>query len=134
MEELASALLISGAPYTYLLNVSSKYLSTLGASLLLLDFTTTSVVTSATAASYLAWEVKLPFPSFVGAIFFLVILVAVGLSRVKESAWIVLVVLTMYISVFSFQGSQDKLNYFLIKCRCSQCWYWLLLLLLHQAE
>jgi amino acid transporter len=100
MEELASALPISGAPYTYLLNVSSKSLSTLGASLLLLDFTATSVVASATAASYLTGEVKLPFPSFVAAILFLVILAAIGLSGVKESARIALVVLTMHVSVF----------------------------------
>lgn len=100
MEELASALPISGAPYTYLLNVSTKTLSTLGASLLLLDFTATSVVASATAASYLEGEVRLPFPPFVGAIFVLAILAAIGLSGVKESARIALAMLTMHVCAF----------------------------------
>ncbi|EKM52801.1 uncharacterized protein PHACADRAFT_212012 [Phanerochaete carnosa HHB-10118-sp] len=61
MEELASALPISGAPYTYLLNVSSKTLALIGAALLLLDFSATAVVSAATAMSYLGGEVTLPF-------------------------------------------------------------------------
>jgi amino acid transporter len=103
MEELASALPISGAPYSYFLNVSNKSLSTLGASLLLLDFTSTTVVALATAASYLAGEVKLPFPAFVGAIFVLVILAVVSLSGIKESARIALVVLAMHVSTLSLR-------------------------------
>lgn len=98
MEELASALPISGAPYTYLLNVSTKSLSTIGAALLLLDFTSTSVVSASTAASYLSGEVTLPFPGFVGAIFMFLILGAMGLSGVKESARIALGVLTFHVS------------------------------------
>jgi amino acid transporter len=99
MEELASAFPISGAPYTYLLSVSSKSLSILGASLLLLDFTATSVVASATAASYLTGEFTMPFPSFVVAICGFFLLAAIGLSGVKESARIALVVLNMHVSI-----------------------------------
>ena len=101
MEELVSALPIGGAPYSYLLNVSTKTVSAVGASLLLLDFTSTSVVASATVASYLEGEVKLPFPGFVVAVFVFVIMAIMGLSGVKESARIALVVLTLHVSAFS---------------------------------
>ena len=97
MEELASALPINGAPYSYLLNVSTKFMSTFGASLLLLDFAATTVVAAASAVSYLAGEVELPFPAFLGAILILVILAVAGLSGVRESARIALVVLTMHV-------------------------------------
>ncbi|KAF7354346.1 Aaap amino acid permease [Mycena venus] len=66
MEELGSALPISGAPYSYLINVTRKSLALIDAALLL-DFTASSVVSAATAASYLAGEVNLPFPEFVAA-------------------------------------------------------------------
>lgn len=99
MEELASALPISGAPYTYLLNVSSKSLATVSAALLLLDFTTISVVSSSTAATYLGGEVTLPFPEFVGAIFMFIILGLVALSGLKESARLALGMLTFHVSV-----------------------------------
>lgn len=98
MEELASALPISGAPYTYILNVSTKNISTVAASLLLLDFTSTSVVSAATAASYLSGEVRLPFPDFVGAIFVLLILASVGLAGVKDSARVALSMVTFHVS------------------------------------
>lgn len=116
MEELASGLPISGAPYTYLLNVSSKSLSTLAATLLLLDFTSTSVVSAATAASYFAGEVTLPFPTFVGAIFVFGFLGVVGLTGAKDGARIALGLLTIHVSgKFLFVCSTHE------KLGCGRC-------------
>ncbi|KAF7335637.1 Aaap amino acid permease [Mycena venus] len=98
MEELASALPISGAPYSYILNVSRKWLALIGAALLLLDFASTSVVSAATASSYLAGEVVLPFPTFVGAALVLIIFAFVSLTGLKESARIASVVLAFHIA------------------------------------
>ncbi|KAF9484090.1 hypothetical protein BDN70DRAFT_891267 [Pholiota conissans] len=80
MEELASALPISGGPYTYILNVSTKSFALVGAALLLLDFASTSIVSAATAATYLGGEVpSLPFPVWVGGIIVLVLFTLVSL-------------------------------------------------------
>ncbi|KAF8911346.1 amino acid permease-domain-containing protein [Mucidula mucida] len=97
MEELGSALPITGAPYSYILNVSTKSFALIGASLLLLDFASTAVVSAATAASYLSAEVALPFPSFVGAIIVLVLFTIISLSGMKESARLALAVLSLHI-------------------------------------
>lgn len=97
MVELASALPISGAPYTYLLNVSTKGLAVVGSSLLVLDFASTSIVSSATAAEYLAGEVALPFPSWVLAVMVLILFTAVSLFGVRESARIALSVLGLHV-------------------------------------
>ncbi|KAH8102672.1 amino acid permease-domain-containing protein [Cristinia sonorae] len=96
MEELASALPFGGAPYTYLLNVSSKWVALLGAAVLLLDFASTSVVSAATAASYLSGEVKLPFPVYVIAISVLVVFALVCLSGLRESARLALTLLSLH--------------------------------------
>ncbi|KAJ7291814.1 AAAP amino acid permease [Mycena rebaudengoi] len=98
MEELASALPISGAPYSYILNVAGKSLALLGAALLLLDFASTSVVSTATAAAYLSGEVRLPFPEFVAAALLLVAFTLVSLTGLKESARIAFVVLAFHIT------------------------------------
>lgn len=97
MEELGSALPISGAPYTYLLNVTSKSLALVGAAILLLDFSSTAIVSAATAASYLAGEVTLPFPAFVVAILVLIVFTAVSLSGMKESARVAFAVLSLHV-------------------------------------
>lgn len=97
MEEVASALPISGAPYTYLLNVSSKSLALIGASLLLLDFAATSVVSAATAVSYLAGEVTLPFPVVVGALIILLIFLLISLSGTRDSARLALTLLSIHV-------------------------------------
>ncbi|KZT26173.1 hypothetical protein NEOLEDRAFT_1177956 [Neolentinus lepideus HHB14362 ss-1] len=97
MEELASALPINGAPYTYLLNVTSKSLALIGAAISLLDFASTAVVSAATAASYLAGEVTLPFPTFVGTILVITIFTAVSLSGMKESARVAFAVLSLHV-------------------------------------
>ncbi|KDR77023.1 hypothetical protein GALMADRAFT_425547 [Galerina marginata CBS 339.88] len=98
MEELASALPISGAPYTYILNVSTKSFALVGAALLLLDFSSTAIVSAATAAAYLAGEVpSLPFPTWVAAAIVLVLFTIVSLMGVRESARIALAVLSLHI-------------------------------------
>ncbi|KAI0790136.1 amino acid permease-domain-containing protein [Irpex lacteus] len=97
MEELASALPISGAPYTYLLNVGSKNLALISAALLLLDYAATAVVSAATAVSYLAGEVHLPFPVIVGTLLILVVFATISLSGLRESARIALVVFTLHL-------------------------------------
>jgi len=118
MEELASALPISGAPYTYLwvswcfkgthhscgidsLNASSKRLALISAALLLLDFVSTSVVSAATAATYVGNEVSLPFPFWVVAALVLLLFVAVSLSGLRETARIALSVFAFHVSVLT---------------------------------
>ncbi|TFK75584.1 hypothetical protein BDN72DRAFT_757165 [Pluteus cervinus] len=96
MEALASALPISGAPYTYILNVSTKSFALVSAALLLLDFASTSIISAATAASYLAGEVTLPFPAFVVAILILILFTLIGLTGTRESARLALIVLIFH--------------------------------------
>ncbi|KAL0945974.1 hypothetical protein HGRIS_012252 [Hohenbuehelia grisea] len=97
MEELVSALPIKGAPYTYILNVSTKALALVSATLLLLDFAATSVVSAATAASYLAGEVSIPFKSFVVTILVLVLFTLISLTGIKESARLASSVLAFHV-------------------------------------
>ncbi|KAJ7844513.1 amino acid permease-domain-containing protein [Mycena olivaceomarginata] len=111
MEELASALPISGAPYSYILNVSRKSLALLGAALLLLDFAATAVVSAATASSYLAGEVALPFPPFVGAALVLVIFALVSLTGLKESARIAFVVLAFHMATMTALGVASSVHW-----------------------
>jgi hypothetical protein len=84
------------------LNVSTKKSALVGATLLLLDFAATSAVSAATAVVYLAGEVHLPFPTFAGFIFVLVIFTALSLCGVKESARFALAVLTFHVSRLFF--------------------------------
>ncbi|PPR03413.1 hypothetical protein CVT24_012708, partial [Panaeolus cyanescens] len=99
MEELASALPISGAPYTYLLNVSTKTFALIGAALLILDFSSTAIVSAATAATYLSGEVpSLPFPTWVGAVIVLFLFTCISLMGVRESARIALAVLSLHVA------------------------------------
>jgi hypothetical protein len=83
------------------LNVSTKTLALIGAVLLLLDFSLTSVVSAATATSYIASEVSLPFPVFVCAILVLVAFTVVSLAGIKESMHIAFVVLMFHVSAFA---------------------------------
>ncbi|OJA13239.1 hypothetical protein AZE42_12534 [Rhizopogon vesiculosus] len=101
MEELASAFPISGAPYSYLLNVSTKSVALLGAALLLLDFAATVVVSAAAATSYLAGEVLLPFPVYAGVVLVLVLFTFVSLSGLRESARIAAGILAMHVVVMT---------------------------------
>ncbi|EAU89563.2 amino acid permease [Coprinopsis cinerea okayama7 len=98
MQELASALPISGAPYTYFLNVSTKPVALVSATLLLLDYASTSIVSAATAAAYIAGEVlALPFPTWILAAMVLVLFTVVSLLGVRESARIALAVLSLHV-------------------------------------
>ncbi|KAK0469330.1 amino acid permease-domain-containing protein [Desarmillaria tabescens] len=97
MAELGSALPITGAPYSYILNVSTKSFALISAALLLLDYVCTSVVSAATAATYLSGEVDLPFPSFVGAIIVLVLFTIISLSGIRESARLALASLSFHV-------------------------------------
>ncbi|THH31703.1 hypothetical protein EUX98_g2455 [Antrodiella citrinella] len=97
MEELASALPFGGAPYTYLLNVSSKWIALVGAAVLLLDFASTAVVSAATAATYLGGEVHLSFPVYVVTLLVLIVFACICLSGLRESARLALMLLTLHI-------------------------------------
>ncbi|KAI6165303.1 amino acid permease-domain-containing protein [Pisolithus thermaeus] len=97
MEELGSALPISGAPYTYLLNASTKSVALVGAALLLLDFAATAVTSAATAMSYLAGELAIPFPVYVGTLLVFVLFTAVSLAGLKESARVASGVLSFHL-------------------------------------
>ena len=114
MVELGSALPISGAPYIYLwvifllkyrtgsvildrLNVSAKSVALVGAALLLLDFAATAVVSAATATSYLAGEVALPFPHYIGVLLVFVLFTVISLMGVRESARIASGVLAFHV-------------------------------------
>lgn len=97
MEELGSALPISGAPYTYILNASTKSVARVGAALLLLDFAATAVTSAATAMSYLAGELAIPFPVYVGTLLVFVLFTAVSLAGLKESARIASGVLSFHL-------------------------------------
>lgn len=116
MEELASALPINGAPYTYLYvipnsahnlshvlhnsnNVANKKAALICASILVLDFLSTAVVSAATATSYLSGEVALPFPAWVGAAFILVVFTFLSLTGVRESARLALAMLSFHVDV-----------------------------------
>ncbi|KAG6337018.1 hypothetical protein ID866_2078 [Astraeus odoratus] len=101
MEELDSALPISGAPYTYLssrLNVSTKSIALVGASLFLLDSAATAVASASTAIAYLAGEVRPPFPTYVGTLLVFVLFAAIGLAGLRESARVASGVLTFHIT------------------------------------
>ncbi|KAJ7158011.1 amino acid permease-domain-containing protein [Mycena crocata] len=98
MVELASALPIKGAPYSYILNASRKSMALLGAAVLLLDFASTSVVSAATASSYIAAEVTMPFPDFVAAGLVLLMFALVSLSGLKDSARVAFVVMLFHLA------------------------------------
>ncbi|KAH8829237.1 amino acid permease-domain-containing protein [Flagelloscypha sp. PMI_526] len=114
MVELASALPIQGAPYSYLINVSSKSLALAGAALLLLDFASTAAVSAATASSYLNGEVRVPFPVWVGTLIIVVLFALAALCGVKESAKIALAQLTFHavtmIVLIGFAANQWRVN------------------------
>ena len=80
------------------LNVSSKYLALFSAALLLLDFVSTSVVSAATAITYLNGEVTLPFPIVVGALLILILFTVISLCGLRDSARLALALLSVHVS------------------------------------
>lgn len=101
MEELASALPISGGPFTYFLNVTSKPLTLVSATLLLLDYGSTSVVSAATASAYLAGEVHLPFPYWVGTVIVILLFVCFSLTGIRDSARLAFVVFSFHVTTIT---------------------------------
>jgi hypothetical protein len=81
------------------INISTKNLSLVGAVLLVLDFSATSVVSAATASSYLGGEVRLPFPPWVGAAFIFVVFTGASLAGVVESAKAAFAILAFHVSI-----------------------------------
>lgn len=79
------------------LNGSTKAVALVGAALLLLDFAATAVVSAATASSYLAGEVALPFPLYIGALLVFVLFTAVSLMGFRESARVASGVLVFHV-------------------------------------
>jgi amino acid transporter len=70
----------------------------------LLDFASTSIVSAATAATYLAGEVPaLPFPTWVGAVIVLALFTIVSLMGVRESARIAFAVLSLHVGLTTKQ-------------------------------
>ncbi|KAI4527006.1 hypothetical protein K525DRAFT_264562 [Schizophyllum commune Loenen D] len=86
MEELADALPIGGAPYSYM-----QAAALAGAALLLLDYAATSIVSAATAVTYIQGEVTLPFPAFVATLIILGIFTAVSLCGVLTMIVLIIV-------------------------------------------
>lgn len=78
------------------LNISSKPVALVSAALLTLDFASTSVVSAATASTYLAGEVALPFPDWVGTAIVFLLFVCISLSGLRDSARIALSVLSFH--------------------------------------
>ena len=63
-----------------------------------MDFASTAVVSAATAATYLAGEVNLPFPVYVLALVVLAVFAVICLSGLRESARLALTLLSVHVS------------------------------------
>ncbi|KAH8112836.1 amino acid permease-domain-containing protein [Phellopilus nigrolimitatus] len=96
IEELTSAFPISGANYTYLINVTSKGIALMGGALALLDYATTVVVSASTASAYISGEVKLPFPIYVGTLIIVVLPLIISLLGLRESTRTALGILSFH--------------------------------------
>jgi hypothetical protein len=82
------------------LQVSSKTTALVGAALLLLDFTSTVVVSAATAASYIAGEVTLPMPQWTVTILIIVLFLVVAMLGMQEGSRSSLIILAFHVSGF----------------------------------
>lgn len=99
--ELASAVRVNGANYTYLLQFSGRRMGMLGAAATLLDGVATSTVSAATAAAYLAGEFdgNLPISQAILALCLLVALALTALASMRESAGLTLTFTIVHVSV-----------------------------------
>ncbi|KAJ7794395.1 hypothetical protein B0H14DRAFT_2923289 [Mycena olivaceomarginata] len=110
--ELASALPISGAPILIHIERIPQVPSLSSARPCCFStFAATAVVSAATASSYLAGEVALPFPPFVGAALVLVIFALVSLTGLKESARIAFVVLAFHMATMTALGVASSVHW-----------------------
>ncbi|KLO06622.1 hypothetical protein SCHPADRAFT_923138 [Schizopora paradoxa] len=96
MEELSSAFRAGGANYTFLVNVTSKTLALAGGAITLLDYAMTVVISASTTSEYIAGEVTLPFPVYVGALLIVAVPLLVSLLGMKESARTALGILSFH--------------------------------------
>lgn len=82
-----------------MLNSSSKWLAGVVASVCILDYLATCVVSAATAAAYLAAEVTLPdkLPAFALAILIMVVFAAIALMGIRESSTVALVIFLFHL-------------------------------------
>lgn len=68
------------------INSSTKSVALAAGALALLDYSTTSVVSAATASEYVSGEAALPYPVYVGTILFAISPLAISLLGLRESA------------------------------------------------
>ena len=92
------------------INVTSKGVALAGGALTLLDYATTVVVSASTASVYLAGEINLPFPAYVGTLIFLVMPLLISLLGIKESARTAFGVMILHVIV-SCTGSLYSLKF-----------------------
>ena len=101
MVELASALSVPGASFSYLLNVTAKRIALLGSACALLDFAATAIISAATAAAYLQAEVTIDIPSWVLAAAFLAFFALVSLAGLRESSRVAFAIITFHIGTMA---------------------------------
>ncbi|KAL7412945.1 amino acid permease-domain-containing protein [Mrakia frigida] len=99
--ELGGAVRLNGGNYTYLLNVSGKAMSLLGAAVTLLDVVATGTVSAGTAAAYISGEVTLPFQSYVLGIIILAAFAGLLLGGVKDSTRLTLSICLLHLATMS---------------------------------
>jgi hypothetical protein len=87
------------------INSTTKTVALIGGAFALLDFVTTSIVSAATAAAYIAGEHSLPFPDFVATILFAVAPVLISLSGLRESARVATGIMIFHVGVQRFDVS-----------------------------
>jgi amino acid transporter len=85
--------------YSAMLNSSSKWLAGVVASILILDYLATCVVSAATAAAYLAAEVALPdqLPAFALAIIIMVAFALIAFLGIRESSTVALIIFMFHL-------------------------------------
>jgi len=85
--------------YSAMLNSSSKWLAGVVASILILDYLATCVVSASSAAAYLAAEVALPdkLPAFALAIIIMVVFALIAFCGIRESSTVALIIFSIHL-------------------------------------
>ncbi|CAO3664430.1 unnamed protein product [Umbelopsis ramanniana] len=99
MTEVCTALPLNGGIYSAMLNSSSKWLAGVVASILILDYLATCVVSAASAAAYLAAEVALPdkLPAFALAIIIMIVFALIAFCGIRESSTVALIIFSVHL-------------------------------------
>ncbi|CAM0135491.1 hypothetical protein VKS41_005136 [Umbelopsis sp. WA50703] len=99
LTEVSTALPLNGGIYSAMLNSSSKWLAGVVASILILDYLATCVVSASSAASYLAAEILLPshLPPFALSIIIMVAFAAIAFLGIQESSTVALVIFLIHL-------------------------------------